>query len=144
MRCNHSWVITTREINNEPTCTIMLSVCEINEVLFDTTVWWRPITVAPRSVMNCLRSLESWDRGFESRSRDGCLCVRLFCVRVVLWVGSDVATGWCPVQKSYRLFKKDYETEEARAQQRAVRPLMNKWMYDEDVTFLLKHTRIPK
>jgi hypothetical protein len=34
--------------------------------------------------MNCLRSLERWDRGFESHSRHGCLCMRLFCVFVVL------------------------------------------------------------
>jgi hypothetical protein len=42
--------------------------------------------------MNCLRPPESWDRGFKSHSRHGCL--RLFCVRV----GSDLATGWSPVQ----------------------------------------------
>jgi hypothetical protein len=31
-----------------------------------------------------LRPLEHWNRGFESRSRYGCLCVRLFCVCIVL------------------------------------------------------------
>jgi hypothetical protein len=41
----------------------------------------------------CLRLLERWDRGFESDSRHGYLCVRLFCVCVVLCVGSDLATG---------------------------------------------------
>jgi hypothetical protein len=60
--------------------------------------------------MNCLRSLERWDRGFESRSRHGCLfCVRLFCVCVVLCVGSGLATGWFPVQgiipSAYRIKK---------------------------------------
>jgi hypothetical protein len=31
--------------------------------------------------MNCLHSLERWDRGFESHSRHGCLYyMRLFCV----------------------------------------------------------------
>jgi hypothetical protein len=35
----------------------------------------------------------SWDRGFESQSKHGCLCVRLSCVCVVLCVGSGLATG---------------------------------------------------
>jgi hypothetical protein len=49
--------------------------------------------------MNCVRSLEGWDRGFESHSRHGCLYrVCLFCVCVVLCVGSGLATGWSPVQ----------------------------------------------
>jgi hypothetical protein len=43
--------------------------------------------------MNCLRSLESWDRGFESHSWHGCQCVRLSCVSVVLRVGRGLATG---------------------------------------------------
>jgi hypothetical protein len=42
----------------------------------------------PVCSMNCLRSLERWDRGFELHSRHGCLyCVRLFIVCVVLCVG---------------------------------------------------------
>jgi hypothetical protein len=43
--------------------------------------------------MNCLRSLERWDRGFESNLRHGCLCMRLLCVCVVLCVCSGLATG---------------------------------------------------
>jgi hypothetical protein len=47
--------------------------------------------------MNCLLSLELWDRGFESLSKHGCLCVLFFCV-YVLCVGSGFATGWSLVQ----------------------------------------------
>jgi hypothetical protein len=48
--------------------------------------------------MNCLRPLEHWDRGFESYSRHGYLCVCLFCVCAVLCLGRGLATGWSPVQ----------------------------------------------
>jgi hypothetical protein len=49
--------------------------------------------------MYCLRSLERWDRGFESHSSYGCLyCVRLFCICVVLCVASGPVTGWSLVQ----------------------------------------------
>jgi hypothetical protein len=44
----------------------------------------------------------------------------------VLCVGNGLATGCPPFKESYHLYKKNYETEEeARAQQRAVEPLMN-------------------
>jgi hypothetical protein len=43
--------------------------------------------------MSRLRPLEHCDRGFESQSRHGCICVRLFCVCVVVCAGSGLATG---------------------------------------------------
>jgi hypothetical protein len=44
------------------------------------------------SGMNCLRPLEHWDRGLNpTRGMD--VCVRLFCVCVVLCVGSGLTTG---------------------------------------------------
>jgi hypothetical protein len=43
--------------------------------------------------MNSLRSLERWDRGFESHIKHLCLCVRLLCVYVVLSVGSGLGDG---------------------------------------------------
>jgi hypothetical protein len=40
-----------------------------------------PRKLKKKKGMNCLRSLESWDRGFESDSRHGCLCLFCVCVR---------------------------------------------------------------
>jgi hypothetical protein len=71
--------------------------------------------------MNCLPPLERWDRGFESHLRYGCICVRLFCVCVVLCVGRGLATGWSPVQESYRLCKKFKKLKK--------RPKSNKELY---------------
>jgi hypothetical protein len=54
--------------------------------------------------MYCLCLLKHWDHGFESHSRCGCLyCMCLFYVRVILRVGSGLATGWSPSKKSYWL-----------------------------------------
>jgi hypothetical protein len=81
------------------------------------------------SGMNCLRSLERWDRGFESHSRHECVCVcaRAFilfvlsCMQVAALRRADHSST-----ESYRLCKKDYETEEeARAQQMAVETLID-------------------
>jgi hypothetical protein len=47
--------------------------------------------------MNCLRSLEHWDRGFEPTGGMD-ISLRLFCVCVVLCVGSGLAMGLSPVQ----------------------------------------------
>jgi hypothetical protein len=46
-------------------------------VLFDL-----PTSICGRTVygMNCLLSLEHWDRGFEYHSRHGCLCMFLLCL----------------------------------------------------------------
>jgi hypothetical protein len=57
------------------------------------------------------------------------ICVILFCVYVVLCVGSGLETGWSLVRVVCSLCKKDYETEEeARAQQSAVDEWMIDWM----------------
>jgi hypothetical protein len=54
------------------------------------------------------------------------VCVRLFCVSVVLCVGNGLVTADQSPKESYSVFKNDYETgKEARAQQRAVELLKN-------------------
>jgi hypothetical protein len=55
-------------------------------------------------------------------------CVPLFCVFVVLHVGSDLATRWSPSKGSYRLCVGLRNWKGARIQQRAVEPSMNGWM----------------
>jgi hypothetical protein len=91
------------------------------------------------SYHNAVRLSKAWivfarsDAGIvgsnPTRCMDVCVCVRLFCVCVVL----------CALQRadhsskeSYRLCEKDYEPEEgARAQQKGCRAIdewMNEWM----------------
>jgi hypothetical protein len=80
--------------------------------------------------MNCLRSLEHYDRRFESHSRHGCLCVCVYSVFVLSCVSVTVLQRADHSSKeSYRLCTKDCGSEkEAKVQQRAAEPLMKEWM----------------
>jgi hypothetical protein len=78
-----------------------------------------PITV----VALCLRSIKLWVqiplKAWISVCFIVCLC--LFCMQVAALRRANHSS-----KESYRLCKKDYETEEeVRAQQRAVEPLIN-------------------
>jgi hypothetical protein len=70
-----------------------------------------------------------------TQGMDVCLCVYsvsvLSCVQVVALWRADHSS-----KESYRPCENDYETEEeARAQQRAVEPLVNEWIPHSDGTF---------
>jgi hypothetical protein len=73
--------------------------------------------------MNCLLSLELWDRvRFLLKA---CVCVYSVFVLSCVYVAA-LRWAYNSSKESCRLCKKDYETEEeARAQQRAVEPLKN-------------------
>jgi hypothetical protein len=82
------------------------------------TVWPKARTVFAR--------LSTGIAGSNPTQRHGCLCVRLFCVCVVLCVGSGLRRADHSSKESYRLCKNVYETdEEAWAQPGAVEPLRN-------------------
>jgi hypothetical protein len=67
-------------------------------------LWW------PRGLRHELSSLvESWNHGFESYSRHGLLCVRLFCVCVVLFVVAVLRRAFRSSKESHCLCKKDYQ-----------------------------------
>jgi hypothetical protein len=69
-----------------------------------------------------VQTLGSWVR---IPQRHGCLCLRLFCVYVVLCADSGLATGWSTVQGVLPTVYKTTKVKKAtRAQQRAVEPLM--------------------
>jgi hypothetical protein len=61
----------------------------------------RPITVAARS--NTWTVFAHSNAGIlgsnPTQGMDVCICVRLFCVYVVLFAGSGLATGWSPIQE---------------------------------------------
>jgi hypothetical protein len=73
--------------------------------------------------MNCLRSLEHWDRGFESHSRHGFILFVLSFVSVAALRRANYSS-----KESYRLYTEDYGTEEeGGAKQMTVEPLINEW-----------------
>jgi hypothetical protein len=68
---------------------------------FPSAFFWRDAGHSSRAVwgINCLRSLERWDHWFESHLMYGCLeCVCVYCVCVVLCLGSGFVTRWSLVQ----------------------------------------------
>jgi hypothetical protein len=71
-------------------------------------IWWsltslRPITVAARSKAWTVFAHSNPGIVGSNFTQGRDVCVRLFCVYVVLCVGSGLATGWSPSNESYRL-----------------------------------------
>jgi hypothetical protein len=83
--------------------------------------------------MNCLRSFGRWDRGFESHLKNGCLYVLLFCVCVVLWLGTGLATGWSVAQgvqpSVYKTLRNWRRGQGPKKGYRAFDEWMNEWNF---------------
>jgi hypothetical protein len=84
-------------------------------------MWLLPITVTARSKAWTVFARSKAGIVSSNPNQDMDACVRLFCVRIVLCVGSGFATGWSPVQGVLE--------KRGRAQQRAVVQLMNEWKW---------------
>jgi hypothetical protein len=111
---------------------------EINEVRkivkidleFPLGYWWYivPTTVAARSkawtMFACLNSGDAGSNPTEVMD----VCVRLFCVCVVICVDSGFVTGWSPVQgvlpTVYRIKKLN---KRPRSNKRTVEPYVDRW-----------------
>jgi hypothetical protein len=76
--------------------------------------------------MNCLRSLERWDRWFQSHPSYECLYVRYSMFVLFSPYAAALLLLITRPRSLYRLCKIDKENEgEARAQQKTVEPLTN-------------------
>jgi hypothetical protein len=64
-------------------------ITSLVELLSTNQARYYKYTFCSYQLHNCLRSLERWDREFESHSRHGCLCAFIVCD--VLRVGSGLA-----------------------------------------------------
>jgi hypothetical protein len=111
--------------------------CPVHPIVFDLTILiFDEADHSDRAVwsMNCLRSLESWDRGFESRSRHGCLCVcvRLFCVCICPVCRQRPCDGVITRPRSPTVcVKKITKLKRPGPNKRAVQRLMNE-IFDEE------------
>jgi hypothetical protein len=63
------------------------------------------------------------------------VCVRLFCICVVLCTGSGPVTGWSPVQESYRLCKRIKKLKKRPSPRKGCRAI-NRWMEQNKVVTL--------
>jgi hypothetical protein len=100
---------------------------------------WESITVAARSTAWAVFARLGAGIVGSSPTQGTHICVCLYSVfMLVLCLISGFTTGWPPSKESYRLCKKDYETEEeGRAQQTAVEPLINEWMNEHGLRYCL-------
>jgi hypothetical protein len=96
----------------------------MNEYQYEISL---PVTMAarPKAWTVFARSNAGMVRSNPTQGMDVCVCVHSVSVLSCVWMAALRRADLSP-RESYRLCKKDYETEEeARAQQRALEPLMN-------------------
>jgi hypothetical protein len=83
-------------------------------------ILYKPITVAARSKARTVFACSNTGVVGSNRTRNMDVCVRLFCVCVVLYVGSCLAKGWSHIQgvlrTVYRVKKPKWRSRSKRAE----------------------------
>jgi hypothetical protein len=105
-----------------------INISQSLHIIYDSNVRYFPITVAALSKAWTVFACSNTRIVGSNPTWGMVVCVRLFCVCVVLCVGSGIVTGSSPSKESYRLRKNDKETEMvAKVQQRAVESWIEKY-----------------
>jgi hypothetical protein len=81
-----------------------------------------PVTVAARSKAWTVLARSNTGIVSSKPTRGMDVCVRLFCVGAVLYVGTGLATGWSPVEGLLPTIYSIKKLKTAKAQQRTVQP----------------------
>jgi hypothetical protein len=77
---------------------VIVPLCWYNFFYFNSVKFWKPITVTARSKEWTVFTRSNAGIVGSNPTQGMDVCVRIFCVCVVLCAGRGLVTGWSPVQ----------------------------------------------